>query len=137
MDIKKAIVDGRTALGIELGSTRIKGALINLKGEVLAVGIYDWENSLIDNIWTYSLAEIHTGLQKCYSVLREEVEDKYGVTLCLLRSRHGGIPIRRKRRTSLQSCSDLTSRCAGVLHICTSVFLTERHMWGSWIMSVH
>ncbi len=82
MDIKKAIVDGRTALGIELGSTRIKGALINLKGEVLAVGIYDWENSLIDNIWTYSLAEIHTGLQKCYSVLREEVEDKYGVTLC-------------------------------------------------------
>lgn len=81
MDRKKVIVNGETALGIELGSTRIKGVLINLKGEALAVGIHDWENSLVDNIWTYSLAEIHTGLQKCYRSLREEVEDKYGVTL--------------------------------------------------------
>lgn len=81
MDIKKEVIDGRTALGIELGSTRIKGVLINLKGEVLATGIYDWENSMIDNIWTYSLAEIHTGLQECYRSLREEVENKYGVTL--------------------------------------------------------
>lgn len=81
MDRKKVIINGETALGIELGSTRIKGVLINLKGEALAVGIHDWENSLVDNIWTYSLAEIHTGLQKCYRSLREEVEDKYGVTL--------------------------------------------------------
>lgn len=81
MDAKRLIVNGKTALGIELGSTRIKGVLIDLKGQVLAVGIYDWENSFIDNIWTYSLEQIHIGLRKCYSSLREDVEKKYGVTL--------------------------------------------------------
>ena len=55
MDAKALIESGKTALGIELGSTRIKGVLIDLKGRVLAVGIHDWENSFVDNIWTYSL----------------------------------------------------------------------------------
>ena len=81
MDAKRVIVNGKTALGIELGSTRIKGVLIDLKGQALAIGIYDWENSFIDNIWTYSLEQIHIGLRKCYSSLREDVEKKYGVTL--------------------------------------------------------
>ena len=61
MDKKEMIIRGKTALGIELGSTRIKGVLIDLQGNVLAVGIHDWENSFIDNIWTYSLEEIHAG----------------------------------------------------------------------------
>lgn len=81
MDEKRLIINGKTALGIELGSTRIKGVLIDLQGRVLAVGIHDWENSLVDNIWTYSLEEIHTGLRKCYSSLRDSVEEKYGVVL--------------------------------------------------------
>ena len=81
MDAKRVIVNGKTALGIELGSTRIKSVLIDFKGQVLAVGIYNWENSLIDNIWTYSLEEIHTGLRECYSSLRKNVEMKYGITL--------------------------------------------------------
>lgn len=78
---KRAITEGKTALGIELGSTRIKGVLIDFKGRVLAVGIYDWENSFIDNIWTYSLDEIHTGVRECYSSLRKAVEDTYGIVL--------------------------------------------------------
>ncbi len=81
MDAKRLIENGETALGIELGSTRIKGVLIDLQGRVLAVGIHDWENSLVDNIWTYSLEEIHTGVRRCYSSLREAVEKKYGVTI--------------------------------------------------------
>ncbi len=81
MDAKQVIINGETALGIELGSTRIKSVLIDLSGQVLAVGIYDWENSLVNNIWTYSLSDIHTGLRKCYSSLREAVEKDYGVTL--------------------------------------------------------
>ena len=75
------IKSGKTALGIELGSTRIKGVLVDYKGNVLAVGIYDWENSLIDNIWTYGLDEIHAGVRGCYASLRKEVEETYGVTL--------------------------------------------------------
>ena len=81
MNTKELIINGQTALGIELGSTRIKGVLIDFRGNVLAVGIHDWENSFIDNIWTYSLEEIHTGLRHCYRSLREDVEKKYGVTL--------------------------------------------------------
>ena len=55
MDKKELIINGKTALGIELGSTRIKGVLTDLRGNVLAVGIHDWENSFIDNIvWRIS-----------------------------------------------------------------------------------
>lgn len=50
MGAKELIIEGKTALGIELGSTRIKGVLIDYQGNVLAVGIHDWENSFIDNI---------------------------------------------------------------------------------------
>lgn len=81
MNGKDSILNGKTALGIELGSTRIKGVLIDLSGKVLAVGIHDWENSFINNIWTYAIEEIHAGVRNCYRSLREEVEKKYGVKL--------------------------------------------------------
>ena len=41
MTAKEAIRQGKTALGIEFGSTRIKAVLIDGAGKVLAVGIYD------------------------------------------------------------------------------------------------
>ena len=75
------IESGKTALGIEFGSTRIKAVLIDLDGNVLGIGFHDWENSLVDGIWTYSLDEIHEGLRDCYSSLRKEVEKTYGVTI--------------------------------------------------------
>lgn len=81
MDKKEIIESGKTALGIEFGSTRIKAVLIDLEGHVLAVGFYDWENSLVNDIWTYSLDQIHAGLRGCYTSLRKTVEEKYGVTL--------------------------------------------------------
>lgn len=81
MSAKELIINGKTALGIELGSTRIKAVLIDLQGNVLAVGIHDWENSLVNNIWTYSLEEIHSGLRGCYSSLRKAVLERYGIVL--------------------------------------------------------
>lgn len=80
MDAKKLIEEGKTALGIEFGSTRIKAVLVDYDGNVLAVGIHDWENSFIDNIWTYSLQEVHEGTRSCYTSLRKDVEEKYGIT---------------------------------------------------------
>lgn len=74
------IKNGNTALGIEFGSTRIKGVLIDYEGNVLATGGYEWENSLIDGIWTYALADVDKGLKECYSSLRKDVEAKYGIT---------------------------------------------------------
>lgn len=81
MEKKELILAGKTSLGIEFGSTRIKAVLIDLEGEVLAVGFHDWENSLADNIWTYPLSEIHAGLKGCYRSLKENVKSRYGVTL--------------------------------------------------------
>lgn len=80
MNERERIKEGKTALGIELGSTRIKAVLVDFSGNVLATGIHDWNNSFINNIWTYSLDEIHKGLQSCYSDLRKSVEEKYDLT---------------------------------------------------------
>ena len=77
---KELILQGKTALGIEFGSTRIKAVLVDYDGNVLATGEHSWENSLIDGIWTYSLAEVNAGMRSAYSSLRRNVEEKYGVT---------------------------------------------------------
>ena len=53
-------------LGIELGSTRIKSVLIDEKANVLAQGAYEWENELVDGLWSYSLEEAERGLQESY-----------------------------------------------------------------------
>lgn len=75
-----AIQNGTACLGIELGSTRIKGVLIDYNGNVLATGDYEWENSLVDGIWTYDLKDVDIGLRACYTALRKDVEEKYDVT---------------------------------------------------------
>ena len=72
---------GKTAVGIEFGSTRIKAVLIDFEGNVLAVGFHDWENSLVNGIWTYGLDEVDAGLQHCYAELKKAVKETYGVTL--------------------------------------------------------
>ena len=80
MKTSELIIQGKTSLGIEFGSTRIKGVLIDYDGNVLASGWHEWENSFIDGVWTYSLEEVDAGLKACYSALRKDVETKYGVT---------------------------------------------------------
>ena len=72
-NFKEKIQAGKTALGIEFGSTRIKAVLSDDENKVIAIGNYDWENQLVDNIWTYSLDAIWAGLQGCYSDLRNKV----------------------------------------------------------------
>lgn len=79
MGAKELIESGKTALGIEFGSTRIKGVLVDYDGNVLGIGFHDWENSLINNIWTYSLEDVRAGLKDCYSSLKKDLKEKYGV----------------------------------------------------------
>ena len=81
---KEAILSGKTVLGIEFGSTRIKAVLVDETHQPVAMGTYDWENRLENNIWTYSLEDIWKGLQGCYKSLKEDVQSKYGVTLTRL-----------------------------------------------------
>lgn len=78
---KESILQGNTALGIEFGSTRIKAVLIDETKAPIAQGSYEWENRLENNIWTYRMEDIMTGLQKCYSDLAENVKKEYGVVL--------------------------------------------------------
>lgn len=79
--IKQAIAKGKTSLGIELGSTRIKAVLINENFETISSGSYEWENLLEDGFWTYNLLDIITGLQSAYREMKQEVERSYGITI--------------------------------------------------------
>src|SRR5690625_5979692 len=54
------IASGGAHVGLELGSTRIKAALIDEHGTVLATGAHPWENSYIDGNWTYALDEVRS-----------------------------------------------------------------------------
>ena len=75
MDLKK------TALGIELGSTRIKAVLIDENFIPIASGDYEWENQLVNGVWTYSMDAVHTGLRSCFAALKADVKEKYGLEL--------------------------------------------------------
>lgn len=81
MESKQAIESGDIFLGIEFGSTRIKAVLIDESGQVLGTGIHDWENSLIDGIWTYSLEQIFNGLSSCYADLKSNIKREFGAVI--------------------------------------------------------
>jgi len=80
-DTQKAIESGKTALGIEFGSTRIKAVLIGEEHTPIASGSHAWENQYENGIWTYSLEDIWTGLQESYRDLSKEVSEKYNTQL--------------------------------------------------------
>src|SRR5512140_1889377 len=80
-DIPKAVESGKTALGIEFGSTRIKAVLIGEDHIPIASGSYDWENRYENGIWSYSLEDVWTGLQESYRKLSAEVLEKYDTPL--------------------------------------------------------
>ena len=71
----------KTALGIELGSTRIKAVLIDENHKPIAQGDFTWENQLKDGIWTYPMDLVHTGVQTCFANLKADVLAKFGEEL--------------------------------------------------------
>ena len=81
MGAKECIASGKSVLGIEFGSTRIKAVLVDETNQPIASGAHDWENRLENGIWTYSLDDIWTGLQDCYQKLTEDVQAQYGEKL--------------------------------------------------------
>jgi sugar (pentulose or hexulose) kinase len=80
-EIQKKIDLGKTALGIEFGSTRIKAVLIDENHSPIASGSHDWENRFENGVWTYSLEDIWSGLQDCYGKLSKEVFEHYNTSL--------------------------------------------------------
>ncbi|GAA1972686.1 xylulokinase [Microbacterium pumilum] len=79
--VREAILAGRTSLGIELGSTRIKACLVgDDPADVLALGSHEWENQFVDRVWTYSLDAVWSGLQEAYADLAADLAERYDVT---------------------------------------------------------
>lgn len=68
------IREGATALGIELGSTRIKAVLIDSTNAPIAVGSHEWASTLTDGLWSYSKQQIISGLQAAYAQLKDRVQ---------------------------------------------------------------
>lgn len=85
-DRKEAIRLGKTVLGIEFGSTRIKAVLVDEDNIPVASGTFDWENHLENGIWTYGEDEIWKGLAACYASLAENVRTTYDVEIEMLKS---------------------------------------------------
>lgn len=77
MSAKETIIAGKAILGIEFGSTRIKAILIDSENKPIAQGSHEWENQLVDGLWTYSIDAIWKGLQDCYADLRKDVRARY------------------------------------------------------------
>ncbi|MDF2985399.1 MAG: ATPase [Eubacterium sp.] len=80
-DVKNSIINGQTVIGIELGSTRIKTVLIGSDNTPIATGSHDWENSYVNNIWTYSIDDIWKGVQNSYQKMADSVKEQFGVSL--------------------------------------------------------
>ncbi len=80
-EIRTVIEESRTALGMELGSTRVKAVLIGPDCAPIASGAADWENRLENGVWTYHLEDVWNCLQTAYLALKMEVEGQYGVVL--------------------------------------------------------
>ncbi len=81
MNAKQIIESGKAILGIEFGSTRIKAVLIDDENKPIAQGSHEWENQLVDGLWTYSIDAIWNGLQDCYADLRKDVNSRYDVEI--------------------------------------------------------
>jgi len=65
----------RTCLGLELGSTRIKAVTIDDGFRPVSSGDYTWASAYENDIWTYSLDEVWTGLRAALS----QVEDRQDI----------------------------------------------------------
>ncbi|GHV75236.1 ATPase [Spirochaetia bacterium] len=74
-------MNGKTVLGIELGSTRIKAVLIGEDYATLASGGFAWENRLEDGVWTYHLDDAWSGLRAAVKELAGDYRSRYGKPL--------------------------------------------------------
>ena len=75
--MSKYDMNGKTALGIELGSTRIKAVSIDEAHNPVSSGDYTWASRYENGIWTYDLDEVWKGLKTALSGV--ENRDKVGV----------------------------------------------------------
>lgn len=152
MAVNNNTLQGKTFLGLELGSTRIKAVLADESFSPAAQGSHTWENRLENNIWTYSLDDIHKGVQSCFSSLAEDHFRKYGKPLTEVSAMgisammHGYmafdkngrllVPFRTWRNTSPKQASEELSQLLGfniprrwsIAHLYQAILDGEEHI---------
>jgi sugar (pentulose or hexulose) kinase len=150
--IRDAIENGNTFLGVEFGSTRIKAVLIDKEHRPLASGSHTWENKLVNNLWTYSLQDIWSGLRDCYRSLAEDVKKQYGLELAKIGAMgfsgmmHGYmafdakgellVPFRTWRNTNTEAASEQLTRLFNynipqrwsIAHLYQAILNNEEHV---------
>ena len=150
--MKEFIESGNAVLGIELGSTRIKAVLIGADHAPIAQGESEWENRLMNGIWTYSMDAVGSGLKSCFKSLQADVREKYGTEITVLKSigisamMHGYlafdknmrllVPFRTWRNTITgQAADELTERFSynipqrwSVAHLYQAILNNEEHV---------
>lgn len=155
MDIERAsekIIKGKTYLGIELGSTRIKACLIDDTYMPIASGAYDWSNKFENGYWTYALEEVRKGVKGCYASLRQNISEAFGVNFKKIGAigisgmMHGYlafdkndrllVPFRTRRNTTTeQAASELTKLFGfnipqrwSIAHLYQAILNDEEHI---------
>lgn len=118
------------ALGIELGSTRIKACAIDRDGSIVATGEHAWENRLVDGHWSYGLDAAVAGVQAAYAGVAERLAERSGARpdrfsgIAVSGMMHGYLafdaddrlltPFRTWRNTSAAPAAELLSDALGV-----------------------
>ena len=80
---------GKLALGIELGSTRIKAVAIDENNRIVSSGDYTWKSDLKDGIWTYPMEKVWEGLNQAVSGIRDREEIGCAAVSAMM---HGYLP---------------------------------------------
>jgi len=151
-NIKEIILSGDISLGVEFGSTRIKAVLTTTGAKVIAKSSYNWENQLIDGIFTYDLEEVWIGLRKCYKDIAIYIKQEYDAEITKISSigfsamMHGYlvfdkkgdllVPFRTWRNTVTGQAADILSKHFNlnipqrwsIAHLYQSVLNKETHL---------
>ncbi|MBR5251769.1 MAG: ATPase [Oscillospiraceae bacterium] len=151
-NIKKLIAEGDVSLGVEFGSTRIKAILTTKGANVVAQSDFEWENQLVDGIFSYDLKDVWVGLQDCYAKIAAQVKAEYDVELTKIGAMgfsammHGYIafdsennllvPFRTWRNTITEQAADQLSEAFGfnipqrwtVAHLYQAILKNEPHI---------
>ena len=75
MTAKQVIESGKAVLGIEFGSTRIKAILIDEDNKPIAQGSHEWENQLVDGMWTYSIDAVWNDKEKYIESMKNAIAE--------------------------------------------------------------
>ena len=80
---------GHKALGIELGSTRIKAVAADGAYQIVSSGDYTWKSDFVNGIWTYPLEKVWEGLRAALGAM----DDRSGIGCAAVSAMmHGYLP---------------------------------------------